>query len=87
MAKIRDLKKVINYELSDVIEECYVWQIVNPDTADKAEDVIDEAISSFDTFMVRVNEDNIQDKKAHFRGIKSDLTKVKTDLLGKLSKL
>ena len=46
MAKIRDLKRVINNELSSVIEECYVWQLVNPDNAEKAEDVIDEATPS-----------------------------------------
>jgi hypothetical protein len=87
MAKIRDLKRVINNELSLVIEECYVWQLVNPDKAEKAEDVIDEAIAHFDNLIDRVNADNLQNKKVHFQNIKTDLNKVTAELLEKLPKL
>ncbi len=87
MAKIRDLKRVINNELSSVIEECYVWQLVNPDNAEKAEDVIDEAIAHFDNLIDRVNADNLQNKKVHFQNIKTDLNKVTAELLEKLPKL
>ena len=87
MSKIRDLKKIVNYELSDVIEECYIWQLVNADKTEKAEAVIDEAISNFDTFITRINQDNVQHKKAHFKQIQMDLGKVKSDLLVKLQKL
>jgi len=36
---------------------------------------------------VRINEDNIHNKKSHFQGIKSDLNKVNAELLKKLSEL
>jgi len=87
MANIRDLKRLINNELSSVIEECYVWQLVHASKSEKAEDVIDEAIAHFDTFMVRINEDNIHNKKTHFQGIKTDLQKVTAELLKKLSEI
>lgn len=87
MANIRDLKRLINNELSSVIEECYVWQLVHAGKSDKAEVVIDEAIAHFDLFMVRINEDNIHNKKAHFQGIKTDLNKVSVELLKKLSEI
>ena len=87
MPKIRDLKRFVNNELSEVIEDCYVWQLVNADKADKAEDIIDESILFFDKFIERINEDNVQNKKAHFQGINADLAKVKSELLDKLAKL
>ena len=87
MANIRDLKKEINYELSGVIEECYAWQLVNSDKADKAEKIIDQAIESFDILIARVNETNIENKKAHFQAITSELKKTATSLVKKLVKL
>ena len=47
MASVKNLKKDINYVLSDIIEECYLWQMLQEDAkkADKAEKIIDEAIS------------------------------------------
>jgi flagellar biosynthesis/type III secretory pathway protein FliH len=87
MAKIRNLKRVINSELSSVIEECYVWQLVNQEKAEKAEDVIDEAIAHFDNLIDRVNADNVQNVKNHFKNIKSDLNKATAELLEKLPKL
>jgi hypothetical protein len=67
MAKIRNLKRVINNELSSVIEECYVWQLVNQEKAEKAEDVIDEAIAHFDNLIDRVNADNRTKCKKSFQ--------------------
>jgi len=84
---IRDLKKVINYELSMVIEECYTWQLANPDKSDKAEKIIDKSIETFDELIARVNTTNIPDKKAHFQGIKKDLSKSTESLMKKLVKL
>lgn len=84
---IRDLKKLINYELSMVIEDCYTWQLANPDKSDKAEKIIDESIDTFDALIARVNTTDISDKKAHFQGIKKDLSKSTDSLLKKLAKL
>ena len=46
MASVKNLKKDINIVLSDIIEECYLWQMLqeDPKKADKAEKIIDEAI-------------------------------------------
>jgi hypothetical protein len=87
MGTIRDLKKIINYDMSSVIEECYVWQLTNPDDAEKAEKIIDNAIDTFDELIARVNEKKITDKKAHFKAIQSDLDKSVDKLMKKLVKL
>lgn len=84
---IRDLKKLINYELSMVIEDCYTWQLTNPDKSDKAEKIIDKCIETFDELIARVNAGNVSDKKTHFQDIKKDLSKSTDSLLKKLAKL
>ena len=87
MATIRDLKKIINYELSGVIEECYLWQLVNADKSDKAEKVIDKAIETFDSLIERVNDRTVDNKKAHFRAIQDDLYTTSESLLTELGAL
>ncbi len=89
MASVKNLKKDINYVLSDIIEECYVWQILQDDTkkADKAEKIIDEAITTFDELIEKVNTKNIENKKTHFKGISAELEKKAGALLSKIEKL
>jgi len=88
MANKRDLKKDINYVLGDIIEEVYVWQLNNPGKEDKSgEAIIDEAISSFDGFMARVNDRNIENPSKHFKSIREDLEKTATGLIKKVNSL
>ncbi|MBQ4822854.1 hypothetical protein [Aquimarina sp. MMG016] len=88
MANKRDLKKDINYVLGDIIEEVYVWELNNPGKDSKAgEAIIDEAISSFDEFMVRVNDRKPENPKKHFKAIREDLEKKATSLVEKVNSL
>jgi hypothetical protein len=87
MASIKNLKKDLNYIFSDIIEDCYVWQLANSDNADKAEPVIDDAIAAFDTLIERVNDRKVEDKKSHFKAITTELKESVTSLYEKLGKL
>ncbi|GAA4276525.1 hypothetical protein [Aquimarina mytili] len=88
MANKRDLKKDINYVLGDIIEEVYVWQLDNPDKDDKAgEAIIDEAITSFDGFMARVNDRKVENASKHFKAIRNDLQKTAEALVKKVNSL
>lgn len=89
MASVKNLKKDINYVLSDIIEECYVWQILQEDTkkAEKAEKIIDETIDVFDELIAKVNAKNIENKKSHFKAINLELEKKANGLLSKIQKL
>ena len=89
MASVKNLKKDINYVLSDIIEECYMWQIVQEDDkkAEKAEKIIDEAINTFDSLIEKVNAKNVENKKAHYKEVNSELEKSAKDLLAKIAKL
>jgi len=74
MANKRDLKKDINYVLSDIIEAVYVWELTNPgkDTK-KSEKIIDNAIETFDVLIVKVNDRSVENKKQHFKAINEEL--------------
>ena len=88
MANKRDLKKDINYVLGDIIEAVYVWEYTNTnkDTV-KSEEVIDEAIVTFDELIVRANEKNVENKKAHFKAINKDLEEKGRALIEKINSL
>ena len=88
MASVKNLKKDINYILGDIIEECYMWELVNPkaDTK-KSQALIEEAASSFDGLLDKVNAKNVENKRAHYKSVQSDLETVALELLGKVNKL
>lgn len=88
MASIKNLKKDINYVLGDIIEECYAWEIMNPKADKKATDAImDEAIEAFDTLIDMVHAKNIENKKAHFKGVEAQLEAKATELIAKVNSL
>ena len=88
MANIRDLKKDINYVLGDIIEAVYIWELTNPSKDDKkAESIIDEAISTFDELILKVNDKNVENKKQHFKAINADLEEKGRKLIEKINGL
>ncbi|WP_044403547.1 hypothetical protein [Lacinutrix sp. Hel_I_90] len=88
MANKRDLKKDINYVLGDIIEAVYVWEYSNPSKdAKDSEKIIDDAIVTFDDLIARVNANNVENKKAHFKSINSELETKGRELIERINKL
>ena len=88
MASIKNLKKDINYTLGDLIEECYVHQLLNPEADLKAsEAIIDEAIVIFDSLIEKIHTKDVKNKKAHFKAINAELEAKATELVGKINSL
>jgi hypothetical protein len=88
MASVKNLKKDINYVMGDVIEECYSWELLNPEAdTKKSGAIIDEAILAFDSLIVKLNDKSVENKKAHFKSVQSDLISTAEGLLGKVNKL
>ena len=87
MANKRDLKKLVNEELADVIEACYDWQFEHPKDADKAEKIIDETIETFDNLVDEINKRDLENAKKHFSSVRESLKNSKEKLLSKVSKL
>jgi hypothetical protein len=88
MANIRDLKKDINYVLGDIIEAVYIWELTYPSKDNKnAEVIIDEAITTFDELIVKVNDKKAENKKKHFQAINSELEEKGRKLIEKINTL
>ncbi|MFH4966031.1 hypothetical protein V8G69_13595 [Gaetbulibacter sp. M235] len=88
MANVRNLKKDINYVLGDIIEAAYVWEYANTDKDNKkSEAIVDEAINTFDALIAKINDKNIENKKAHFKAINSELEEKGRALIEKINKL
>ena len=88
MANKRDLKKDINYVFGDIIEAVYYWELENSDKPTKeSEAIIDEAIASFDELIGRVNDRSVEDKKAQFKSINTDLETKGRALIDRINKL
>ena len=88
MANVRDLKKDINYVLGDIIEAVYIWELTNPDKENKkAEAIIDEAITTFDDLITKVNQKDVENKKKHFKTVNTELEDRCRKLIDKINAL
>jgi hypothetical protein len=88
MASIKLLKKEINNDIGDLIEEIYLWELSNPDgDLTKSEKLIEEAINVFDDLMVKINAVGGADLKEQFKTIQIERKKAMTSLLKKSATL
>ncbi|AXG70150.1 hypothetical protein KORDIASMS9_02388 [Kordia sp. SMS9] len=88
MANKRDLKKDLNYVFGDIIDAALIWQVANPEAdAAQSEAIIDESIKSFDELIAETNRRDVENTKAHFKGIRQSLETKATDLVAKINAL
>ena len=86
MASIKNLKKDINYVLGDVIEYALDASALKNEPK-KGDAIIDEAIETFDTLIEKVNANDVENPKAHFKAINQELEDQARALVEKISKL
>ena len=88
MPSIKLLKKGINNDIGDVIEEIYLWELSNPNgDLSKSEKLVEEAIEAFDKLIVMINGVKGDNKKAQFKEIQQARKKVMNSLLKKSAAL
>lgn len=88
MASIRDLKKNINNVLGDIIEAVYITDAANNrQNSKEGAEIIDEAISTFDELIVKVNKKDVDNKKNHFKDVRQELEKKAEGLIEKVNQL
>lgn len=86
MASIKNLKKDINYVLGDVIEYALDVSVLKNEPK-KGDEIIDEAIETFDTLVAKVNAKGVENKKAHFNALNEELEVKAKGLIDKINKL
>lgn len=88
MANVKNLKKDINFVLGDIIEAVYLYEMTTTGKPTEASNaVIDEAITTFDALISKVNAKNVENKKAHFKQIHTELEQAANQLVGKINAL
>ena len=88
MPSIKLLKKEINNDIGDFIEEIYLWELSNPNAdLTKSEKLIDEAIQIFDDLMTKINSVSGNDLKSKFKAINQERRKLLLSLLKKSAAL
>ncbi len=88
MASVRDLKKDINYVLGDIIEAVYIVEAANGKQDSKeGVKIIDNAIETFDGLIAKVNTKKVENRKAHYNEVRSELESKAKGLVDSLNKL
>jgi len=88
MPSVKNLKKDINYVLGDIIEAVYICEMTGAGKPTEATNaIIDEAISSFDALIVKVNAKKVENKKTHFKQINAELEQTANQLVAKINAL
>ncbi|MCT4699516.1 hypothetical protein [Tenacibaculum haliotis] len=88
MASIKNLKKDIDYTLGDIIDICRLSAQLNPEIdAEKSEAIVDEVFETFDGLIAKINAKKVENKKAHFKAISSELEDKANALIEKVNSL
>lgn len=88
MASVRGLKKDINNVLGDLIGAVYIVEATNGNVVSKeGEKIIDGAISTFDELIAKVNQRDVENRKAHLKKVREELESSAKALVEKVNKL
>ena len=89
MASIKQLKKDINNDIGEIIEDIYLWELSNPDAdLSKSEKLIEEAIKVFDELVKKINSVATKENlKKQFKVIQEERNKMIKILLKKSANL
>ena len=76
MASLRTIKKDIDFLVSEVISDCWVFMYINPEEkTDEAVSIINDAVALRNELFERVNSKEIESPKKHYKAISQDLLK------------
>jgi hypothetical protein len=91
MAKLRTLKKDIDYLINEVLNDCYTLAYLFPDKKESAIEIINSAVDFRNEIFERVNnpdgKDNSKLVKAHYKNVNKDLLTGVDELFKKISEL
>jgi len=88
MASVRNLKKDINYVLGDILDAVYIVEAANGKQGSKeGSKIIDSAIATFDDLIAKVNQRNVENRKAHLKSVRAELETKAKGLVDELNKL
>lgn len=87
MASVRNLKKDIHYVFGDILEAIYIHEMATTGATAETVAIEEQALVAFDKFIALVNQKNVENKKAHFKQVNSELETVAVQLVEKINEL
>ncbi|MCB8964508.1 MAG: hypothetical protein H6536_05670 [Bacteroidales bacterium] len=92
MANKRNLKKDVDFLVSEVVSDCYTYMLLNGDkNRDKALSIIESMLEKRNQLVTRINnpekKDDAKAIKAHYNAIQQDLMTAVDDCFTKLSEI
>ncbi len=88
MASVKNLKKEINYVLGDLVNIVYIWEMTNGGKPTESTDVIiDEIYDNYDNFVSRIRDRKVENKKAHYKQIRSEYEAAANQIVAKINEL
>tara|TARA_B110000263_G_C15278380_1_gene497005 strand:- start:974 stop:1243 length:270 start_codon:yes stop_codon:yes gene_type:complete len=88
MPSIKNLKKDINDVIGGLIEEIYVYELLNPNLdLKKTEKLIEDSITLFDELINKIHNPDKTNLKSHYKEIQKDLFNKVETINGKLIKI
>lgn len=84
MANKRQIKKVVNSVIIDIVEESYSAQLFNADKTEASNKIIDAAAQLQDELLSKINQAK---SKAEFRSIYTDFESKTDELYDQVNKL
>ncbi|MFM9401796.1 hypothetical protein ACKLNQ_07605 [Myroides odoratimimus] len=85
MASVKNLKKDIHYVLGDIIQAIYIQEMTTGGPTAETNALLEEAFVSFDELIGAVNAKDVENKKAHFKGVYQKLEDVAGQLVEKIN--
>ncbi|MDR1581786.1 MAG: hypothetical protein LBS55_00760 [Prevotellaceae bacterium] len=92
MASVRNLKKNIDFLVSEVISDSQLFMLFNPkQNTDAAYSIIEDVVEMFNNMYQRANhpdgKDNPKLVKQHYKNLRADLLSQTNSLFERISKL
>ncbi|MDR1199841.1 MAG: hypothetical protein LBK94_12665 [Prevotellaceae bacterium] len=91
MAKLRNLKKDIDYLIDEVLNDCYTLIYLYPNKKEQAMEIINDAVDFRNEMFERSNKPNGKNNKQlvgkHYKNITNDLIKGVDEFFKKISEL
>jgi hypothetical protein len=84
MASKKEIKRNLNNMVFDIVEECFMIQLMNPAKAEECDAIIDEAANLQDTMLTKIN---AAKTKADYRPIRAEIENTAVTFIQKLNGL
>ncbi|MFD2696641.1 hypothetical protein ACFSQ0_01410 [Mesonia sediminis] len=88
MASKKNLKKDLNYVMSDIIETAIIYQIAHPEEDAKETDaIIADAVSDFNAMITKINQRDVEHKGKHLKEVSKEIETKAHDLISRINAL